>query len=663
MKRYALYLMIMVLLGATGAWGQEVASGGPADGQGAQLAEAQDQDTEAVNPGDEWSSGDEAWEEEAEELPPMHYVLEPVMITWLGFRIVDVQGSKRAMEYGWPSSSPTGGIKLHYSPLPHRIDFELDMKNHNDYDAEVTYAFRDIFKLDYRGWALYHNLDHQLPQPGPTDRNPGDSYHVTARDNRVFLRLKWPDRAYHLFAEFRQFEKEGTVQQMADAGGRVAKSRDIDWITRKYTAGVNGHFGPVELEFSHRIKTFDPHKEVAAADIFSGNLYNHSVTPELESRSENVKVHTDLTGRIVASATYVNGDKKNNHTHAEVDFNRAYADLVLIPVEHLTIAFKYRFKDLRVDSPEFIDDPKRGIIFTEDPIDSRTHQAGVTMRYTPMNELGIKLEYLFESVKKDEANLWSEAIGPGGERIFPFQDLPSIQNIHTVKLGANVRPVRSLSAKGSVEYSYTDDPAYPTKAQNAFKGRFDVDWMPHYSVNMDTYYRFQREENNSANMKFERDNIGTLLTWVPLDRLSFFASYDYTRFRNERDIRLVGGLALASFTLLPVDHIPYTDTSHFYSVGTGYTFSFPLSVDAEFHQCWTKGIYRTTVAGGGIGERSDLRVRETGGSVNVGYDLPKGWGLSAGYEVNDYQDLEDKPQNGVQDGLAHTVTLLVKKEW
>jgi len=188
----------------------------------------------------------------------------------------------------------------------------------------------------------------------------------------------------------------------------------------------------------------------------------------------------------------------------------------------------------------------------------------------------------------------------------------------------------------------------------------------------DAYYRFTRDNNNTANMDFERDNLGILGTWAPMQQLSFYINYDYNRLKNKRDLNFIAGRR-GFETFFPTDAVAYHDTSHMYALGGTYSFDFPLTLDAGFHQSWSRGAFRTnltTLDGdgdpettSGVGELTDLRIRETGGNIRVAYELPKGWGVSAEYEVNDYQDLEDKPQNGVQDGLAHTVTLLVKKEW
>ncbi len=671
MKRIALYLfMIVALVGISpGAWGQE---GDPA---GTAVDTSADTAVEAADEG--------VVDEGIAEPPPiMKYDLKPEFYTWLGGRFVSVDGSRRALEYGWPYSSPTGGLKLHYSPLPHRMDSELDWNNPYDFMADLAYSYKDVFKLAYQGTGLWHNLDHFKPQPDSIadDRNPKADYHVSVRDDKVFVRLKLPERPYHVFAEYRQFEKDGTIQQRFYNGlKKTAESRNIDWLTRRLTAGINGHFGPVELEYSHRIKTFEPHKDVAlgpepytTTDAGATNTYpaHHNVVPETEQHTDTLKIHTDLTGRVVASATLTNGRKENETSGATADYRRAFGDLTIIPFEHVTVAVRYRYNEMVEKVPNIVGHDFNPYVvpenFTKDPLNNRTNRAEVAVRYVPTSAIAVKLEYDFLNTKRYNVKQWSE---PG---VLEFQTIPTDQNEHTVKLSTQLKPLKGMMFRGTVGYTYNQDPELPNKPQDAFNGRFDTEYIVRPDLNLDAHYRFARETNNTANMNLERDNPGISAVWTPVERLAVTGGYDYFRYMNERDMRFIAGSGTTSVTF-PVQRVPYEDSTHIYYISTGYQFAFALALDAEYHQSWSKGRFRTSIQGSdgalgvvstsGIGELTDMKIRETGGSVSAKYDLSKGWGTSLTYTINDYQDLQDKPQNGPQDGTAHTVMLIVSKKW
>lgn len=629
------------------------------------------------------ATGDGQADTAEQEPPPPDYALKPTVDTWLGYDFVDFEGAKRgAGEFIYPNSSLVGGYLIHFDPLPSRLDTELTWNNPNDYEAEFAYAYKDILKVNYTGWSLWHNLDHIKPEAQVIDdRNPGADYHVTVRDNKLFLRLKLPDLPYHLFADYRHYEKEGTVQARwlenitlgPLAWTKGTRERDIDWVTDRYIVGANGHFGPVEVEYSHLIKQFSPHKDVALTDNFLGTPAVHSVVPRFETNADSVKIHTDLTGRIVGAATFINGEKDNDHSGAEVQYRRAFGDMTFIPFDDVTVAVKYRYNELLESVPDTFGSSPATVSIVRpsvpgtptDPIETHSNHAEVMARYSPMTNLGFNALYSFDNVKRYRAEDWSQtAYDPAlaTQRII-LQKIPSVQNIHTVKVGFDARPVRDLNVVGSVEYAYCADPEYAIDPMNSFKGEAHADWTPLPTVSAGAHYRYAQEQNNTVNMNSRYDNPGAQVVWSPTATTYFSAAYDYFRNKDVTGLDLsTGGSQVMS------QRVPYRDTSHVYAISAGYTLPVPLTFDAEFRQSWSKGMFRnsTDVTGGttsGIGELADLRVRETGGSVSARYDFPKGWSASATYFINNYVYFNSAPENGPQDGTMHSVMLIVSKKW
>jgi hypothetical protein len=145
--------------------------------------------------------------------------------------------------------------------------------------------------------------------------------------------------------------------------------------------------------------------------------------------------------------------------------------LTLIPFKDVTVAIKYRYKELMEEVPQVFG---RAVIsfapfsipgapgITTEPMESHSNRADVAVRYSPLRNLAIKAEYCLENIKRFRRDEWNEGVQEG---IIPFQEIPSVQNINTVKLGINTRPVRSLDFKGSVEYKYTNDTDIPTRPE------------------------------------------------------------------------------------------------------------------------------------------------------------------------------------------------------
>ena len=673
MKRLLLTLLVLTLLGMP------------------LLARAEEPATAGLNtqvqtaPGEDATSITEETPATQADVSPPHFVLPPHYYVWAGFRFADIEGARRgAGEYIWPYSSAAGGFDLSYNPLPQRLDTALDWNNPYDYQAAFAYAFKDMFKLNYSGWSLWHNLDHfgligASPALSVHDDDPDADYHVVVRDNRIFLRLKWPNRAYHVFVDFRQYEKSGTIQQrfltIITGDMKNSQSRDIDWITRQYNAGFNGHFGPVEMEYSHRIKTFEPHGDVALT--YTGTDDVHNVVPNVVSNYDTLKLHTDLTGSVVASGMFVNGERKNNTSNTEVDFHRAYGDLTLIPLDHVTVAVKYRFNQAEetvpsvvgstLGIPAFFTPPVPGT--TTKPINTTINQAEVAIRYSPLSNLGFRADYTFKNTRRDNADQWDILPGTPPENVLPFQGIPTWQDLHKVVFGMNARPFANFDFRATAEDDYTEEPAYATDPNNAFYGKADASWTPSATVCAGAHYHYSSLENKSAQMSVASNNPGLYVMWTPAKNIFLGSSYDYFGYNDTRDIQLTEGTpAVVNPIQLPRDRVPYRDFTNIYTLSGGYSFSIPLTMESEFHQSWTSGRVRVEDITGiynasGMGELVDQKIRETGGSITAKYTLSKGWSTSLTYKINDYQDLENKPQNGPQDGTAQVMLVMLSRKW
>ncbi len=610
------------------------------------------------------------------------YSLPPEGNAWLGYNFFDLQGSRKAAEYEYPYGSVVGGFNMLYVPLPTRWEANLDWVNPKSWDANFSFAYKDMVKVDYTGWALWRNYNHYgLIGVKYLDTEPGGNYFTDDRDNRLSLVLKWPDRPYHVFVKMRHFEKEGTMQArfynavdpVVSNHFKESLARDIDWVTTKLDVGINGHFGPVEAEYSHTAKTFDPHGEVEIPILERGLYPSH--VPQYDDNLDTVKLHTDYTGRIVADSTFINGERRNEHSQADLKYRRAYGDVVLIPANGLTVAIRYRgnWTDETVQAvPAGTVTPPAIPISTvtpTSPISYRSNRAELSVRYNPVNMLAFNVEYSYENLQRYNASIWNATIA-NGSPVIPYQSIPSQQNIHKITAGVTSDPARWINFRGGVEYTYTGEPAYPVNPKNSYKARVDANIVPMPELSANAHYRLTVNDNDTSEMHSNYNNPGVGLVWTPGGPFTMSVNYDYFRYNLKRDIMLARPASEpAPNPRLPVERAPYADQSHVYSISGDYAFAvIPLVLDAEFHQSFGSGEFRIVETAGaytttGLGELADLAERETGGSMTAKYALHKGWGLSATYGINNYVDFKNKPQDGPQNGTAQTVMMLATKKW
>lgn len=150
--------------------------------------------------------------------------------------------SARAGEYEFLEKSVGGVLQTEWDPLPHRFSLDTNYLNRKDFFGEMDYAYRDVVVVNLLTRGVFHNLDHlnlgaddpTTPGVSFTDLNPADQYGVESQLRKGFIRFKYPDFPFHVYAEAITIDREGKVQQIflrGFTGGldKVSQSRDIDW--------------------------------------------------------------------------------------------------------------------------------------------------------------------------------------------------------------------------------------------------------------------------------------------------------------------------------------------------------------------------------------------------------------------------------------------------
>lgn len=495
----------------------------------------------------------------------------------LGYRLVDGDDFTRTGKYVEDQSSPTLGVKLETFPLPHRYFVHGDYLGPHDYYGDFAYAYSDIFMFRDLLVGVHHNLDHysyQFPGEPPsvtyTDLNPGDENYVDFMKNDLFLRLKAPNFPFHAFMQYRYLEHDGSLQERYLIGyfgslNKTAQSRDIDWETNDLTLGLNSHLGPVEVEYSHNRYEFDPGAGAVLYDYYASafppGIYPHNAIPEIESRGNEIRIHTSYTGQIVASATLSNAETENNYSSAEAESWRGAFDLQWMPDPVISMFFKFRHLTTDKDYPAKT--TLKGVSRTlsyevRPPLSTRRDIFSLAARYRPLGKLTLNGKYEFENRERDDADEWVV--------------VPEDSDIHRIKLTARARLMSTLKLKGVYEYKHYDNPSYNAEPDDYNKIRLNASFDPASWITADLDYRLiltQRDGllylNDTRLIEDgERDGrtdyvLGSLSFILSADT-SLTASYGYNRWKIEQDLAYsrwdpAGG----------VDEIPYYDR------GTPYT--------------------------------------------------------------------------------------------
>ncbi len=593
----------------------------------------------------------------------------------VGYRWLYLTNNIRAGEYEYNASSGAGSLDLEWDPLPQRFVLESNYINSKDFYAEMDYAFRDVVILNLVSRGVFHNLDHYglgrddpaTSSPSMSDRDTEDDYWSKNRFNRGYIRIKTPDFPLHLYAEARTYEEEGLMQQRfldAYSGGlnKVSESRETDRSTEEVRAGINSHLGPIELDYNHMEKTFEASKEKDKIlyDDYStgiqGDVYAHNLVPDIESSSDTVKIHTSYTGRLVASATYSAGDRKNIDSGARAEYWNAAGDITYVPWTSLSLFFKYRHYDLTLDNPESVTVEGMGnatnTYGVRDSISSQRDVFTGAVRYRPADGLSLRAEYAGEitlrDVWQDDANFWEVA---------------RRTRRGTTRLGASYRIMNRLSLRADYSRQDTENPAYKSDPDEQDSYKASLTWTPAQKIAVLLSYRDaigKRDDSEltTAGDKWEADRSQALASVTVLagKMTSITASYMYLKSGVDGTIKYTTGAN--AFSLESV--VPYNDTAHVGALSLSHALSEKVSVTAEASKSYSKGSFRNSgdVAGSeGIAELTDIKATETAYTAGIETRFGDNLGSAVRLRQSEYDDELDNTQDGKVQSVLATMNL------
>ncbi len=599
-----------------------------------------------------------------------------------GYSNISFDRNPRAGEYEYLKSSAGGALDLEWTPLPQRLSLESYYLNQKDYFGEMNYAFRDVVLVNMYTRGLYHNLDHYAfgpddlttPSPSFVDLNPNDQYAVENKIKRAFIRFKTPDFPFHLYADVTTLEREGTIQQRFMRGftgglDLVSRSRDIDWNTREVRTGVNSHLGPVEFDYNHAEKKFESRGiDRVLYDDYALFTVPHNLVPDLKSSSDTVKVHTSLTGRFVAGATYSSGEKKNEDSGTKANFHNAAGDLTLTPVAGLVLALKFRHYDLSVNNPDTIMLTGLGATFSvRDSISSHRDVISGAIRYRLSERMTAKAEYTVDTIERD---VWH------GADLMPIELFPVSTGTgpnnwdvahHTLKsaekIGITYRVMSKLSLRADYSAMQITSPAYAADPDRVNQAKATATWTPTRRIIALASYGGVREKRDDlaaplagGSRKSNRDQALSSVTFLVGDSTSITGSFLYLKNKTTETFSFTDAAGMFSLE----NGVPYGDKAEVFSLSLSQAIGEGITLSADANKVYSKGNFRidgsvpnTT----GIDTFSDLNVVEDIYTVGLEMQFGKRMSSDLRYQQRRYDDKIDNTQDGRVNILLATMAL------
>jgi predicted porin len=621
-------------------------------------------------------------------------IIQPELHIYGGYRITDLSGSERAEEYEYLKDSFLFGGELRLFSPPHRLHFDVDLKNSKDYLGDITYSYGEKAVLRVIINSLYHNLDTislvdldiSTPSPGIDVRDAGEKYGYRTGFSDIFLRVKPVDFPLHFYVDGFLLKKSGSKQQrhMLGAGYfnnivRASQKRDVDWETREVKFGANSHLGPIEIDIYHTEKRFDAGSDSVLFDDFSsagfgppgtlrvGGIFPHNLIPETESSTNALRLHTTYTGRLVATATFLRTDKENRDGGSEADYFIGAGEVIWVPRSNVSLFIKYRHKDSDINNPETVSiadvcDPSNNRFNSyscdiKPSVSSTTDTISGTVRYRPLSRLTLRANYSYKDIRRDNAEEW---------------DIPHSTQKNTALLSVNAKVAKGLRLKAKYTHREINNPAHNIEPDSSDEGDFSVSWIPVRRVHTLLSYSIKDEERDdlhfadteeAENRDVRRDRFLGSITFLVLDDLSVTASYAYLRNKIEQDIEYHD---TAGDPHIDPD-VPYRDKTDSYSLDVSYIPKDHLTINAGITHTNSSGLFTpndvSLLEPVPVASFSSVKIKETIYSLSGEYEFKGGFTSGIQYRFTDFNDEIDSPYDDVEDGKAHVILLTLSKKW
>lgn len=630
--------------------------------------------------------------------------IEPEATAWIGHSYVDLDGSRTAGEYQYFPDDPWGsgsdiddslaaGGMLTALPFPHRIHLEGEMNGPYDRFGDFRYAYGETMISRWVTRGLYHNLENITLVPyisgtsgGVEIFDAGDEYGIRTDISKFNLTVKTPEYPAYVYTEAWFVDKDGT-DQLRFIGGtgyhsnnkRVSSRQDVDWNTKEQTIGAKAHAGYLEADLSVSERSFDPGNDDVAVYTYTAaggraaGTYEHSRVPQLEAETDTVRLHTNYTGRMVASATLSKISKKNNYSGTAADYHIGQGEVSFSPITRLALIGKYRHEETDITNPEtftLINQATGAVVAgypktVKDPLRSTKDKLTLGATYHPSRLKGTTLRgecaYEQKERKDTDADTWN---------------LPTSSSRRSYMFSAASRLPHN--AKMKAKYSYQETSQEKRRPANDFEPKYlnDLDlslsWAPipfvssmlGYVRSKDETHEYQYDDGGEIADADHRERLRQRflagVTVCPVQNVSITPSYSQIRTEIQQDILYHD----SSGNPFVEDDVDYESKAHNYAAHISYVpaDAIDLSAGVDYTTTHAEFYPKSDIATLpiGIGPLTIGDTDELSFSLEGTYELSNGWGLGLRYSFTDFNDHSaDNPQSGDY----QSTTIMLSKKW
>lgn len=634
---------------------------------------------------------------------------------YIGYRFLGKDGyGGRAAEYDYLRSGKSGG--LFYRRLQKDQSFLLDgdFLNEKDYRGDLLYDWRGDYRLHLRTESLFHNLDRQLlfspnftvnpTSSAPTSysavQDPPAQYGVGVSQELASFRYRLHDYPLHVNLGYWRMVREGTIQQrFADVSFEnsnntvSASSRAVDRVTQEGSLGLDAHLGWVDLVYQFQLRSFKDRDPIPTANFLAvggvdsraAGVQQHNEDPDSRFTSHTVKLHTPLSGGVVASASYTLATRENLSRLTDTvwsDRGRATAqnaagDFSFTPCRQFTAALKYRHQDLDHDG---FDGLKNSLfanpLVLRPGVDTSKDLFIGTFSFRPRMSLSLIGTYQGELLRRSTVDpLPTPLANP------TTWGLPEDSTTHSGTLTLIFRPEKGSRFSAKYLYQTTDHPAYGNSFQQKHQGELLLTcggkrWGASANAIVKREWNDEtlREAFSSrvpltafdeVSGRERRTENGYLNAWwAPVPRLTITGQFGYLHNAVDQSV---------FFTNVNPQEVParFTSRAQVLGVGAHVTATQRLEIDTNLQRIRSFSTFDPDLVTGAVNTTS-LDTTDISGitaqdttitvfSIRGGYHFTEALSATVEYSLRDYD--EKNPLQPGLNGTVHAVVAYLATTW
>ena len=614
-----------------------------------------------------------------------------------GYRFVSSDGvTALANPYGVNRSGATAYFAAGFLEADLKLRADGQFLHPDDYQSELFFDYGGIIRAELEGRSLYHNLlrhplfsDFQsvanaplgLPAVDYRAVSLPDSHElgITSRQDRADTRIRLGNLPAHLSLGYWRFSQSGYDQLVVADYERTHAvntfydvTRRIDQVTQEGRFGLDANLGPVSLAYNFKIREFgssapNSYAPFAAAVPSASRVISHTVT-----------LYSNLSGGLTAAAAYTLTRRENTSQRTDLIYSGQPADTIqhiagdlsYTPFKELTLAFKYRHRQLDRQTPESVTSLYSGTSLVRPGTSSVEDTLSLLSSWRPDSVLTLQGEYRARLISRENVFVPMTAASA----------VPAVTSdanqLQSGILTALWRPWRTTRLNASYSYTTNSRPTTLHDFNDRHNGNLLIDWSHNARFGAMLHYRATAEQNSATSsttttpltaLATPRNSLsqsaGVALWFSPLPRLVVTTSYGCMAI-DARQALLFSPQTAASLATSN-----YSSLAHVYGLDGSYAINDRVDLSVSLQQVRSRAdfqvpaqsftlasAYSATTAG--IGSFGHLDTIESSVASRIDWRLYKQFGWMLEYRFSAYRSDETQ-----YNGDIHSATVSLTARW